>query len=118
MGLVDVYLYMDVKQALEVADHLADWFFKWSGSYSQEEFDNILDVETGGMMEIWVELYHITGDEKYKTLMERYYRRRLFEPLLEGKDVLTNMHANTTIPEVLGAAAAFRKYLAVPEPTR
>ena len=107
MGLVDVYLYMDVKQALEVADHLADWFYRWSGDYTQEEFDNILDVETGGMMEVWVELYHITKDEKYKTLMDRYYRRRLFEPLLEGKDVLTNMHANTTIPEVLGCARAY-----------
>ena len=39
--------------------------------------------------------------------MDRYYRRRLFEPLLEGKDVLTNMHANTTIPEVLGCARAY-----------
>jgi hypothetical protein len=39
--------------------------------------------------------------------MERYDRRRLFNPLLEGKDVLTNMHANTTIPEIMGAARAF-----------
>jgi len=28
-------------------------------------------------------------------------------PLLAGEDVLTNMHANTTIPEVLGAARAW-----------
>ena len=39
--------------------------------------------------------------------MSRYYRGRLFEPLLEGKDVLTNMHANTTIPEILGCARAY-----------
>lgn len=107
MGLVDVYCLMDVKQALEVADHLADWFFDWSGKYTREEFDNILDVETGGMLEVWVQLFEITGDEKYKTLMERYYRRRLFDPLLEGKDALTNMHANTTIPEILGCAKAY-----------
>jgi DUF1680 family protein len=31
----------------------------------------------------------------------------LFDPLLQGVDVLTNMHAHTTIPEVLGAARAF-----------
>lgn len=107
MGLLDVYQYMDNELALEVADHLADWFYRWSGSYTREEFDNILDVETGGMLEIWCQLYEITKNDKYQTLMERYYRRRLFEPLLEGKDVLTNMHANTTIPEVLGCARAY-----------
>ena len=34
-------------------------------------------------------------------------RREPMEPLLEGRDVLTNMHANTTIPEVLGCARAY-----------
>ena len=107
MGLVDVYRIMRVERALAIADKLADWFYRWSGSYSDEEFDDILDVETGGMLEIWADLLEITGDEKYKTLLTRYYRGRLFEPLLEGKDVLTNMHANTTIPEIMGCARAY-----------
>lgn len=107
MGLIDVFRYMKIERALTIADKLADWFYQWSGTYSKEEFDDILDVETGGMMEIWCDLLQLTGDQKYKTLIQRYYRRRLFEPLLEGKDVLTNMHANTTIPEVLGCARAY-----------
>ena len=107
MGLVDMYALLENKQALEVADKLADWFYEWSGKYTREEFDKILDMETGGMLEVWNDLWAITGDEKYNTLRERYYRRRLFEPLLEGKDVLTNMHANTTIPEILGCARAY-----------
>lgn len=107
MGLVDVYRIMKVERALAIADKLADWFYRWSGSYSDEEFDDILDVETGGMLEIWADLLEITGDEKYRTLLTRYYRGRLFEPLLEGKDVLTNMHANTTIPEIMGCARAY-----------
>lgn len=107
MGLVDVYQIMQLPKALSIADKLADWFYRWSGSYSDEAFDDILDVETGGMLEVWADLLEITGDDKYKTLLGRYYRGRLFEPLLEGKDVLTNMHANTTIPEVLGCARAY-----------
>ena len=39
--------------------------------------------------------------------MHRYDRRRLFDPLIAGEDVLTNMHANTTIPEIHGAARAW-----------
>lgn len=107
MGLVDMYLYADNKKALEIADKFADWFVTWSGSFSREKFDDILDVETGGMLEIWAELLQITGADKYRTLLERYYRSRLFQPLLEGKDPLTNMHANTTIPEALGCARAY-----------
>ena len=107
MGFIDVYRYMELEKALKLADKLADWFSRWSRGYTREEFDNILDVETGGMLEVWADLLDITGDEKYRELLEKYYRGRLFEPLLEGKDVLTNMHANTTIPEVLGCARAY-----------
>ncbi len=107
MGLVDMYIYADSKKALDIVDRFADWFVQWSGTFTREKFDDILDFETGGMLEVWADLLHITENEKYKTLLHRYYRARLFEPLLEGKDPLTNMHANTTIPEVLGCARAY-----------
>ena len=107
MGLVDIYRHMGLEEALQIADKLADWFYWWSAGYTREEFDNILDIETGGMLEVWADLLEITGNEKYRELLGRYYRARLFEPLLEGKDVLTNMHANTTIPEILGCARAY-----------
>lgn len=107
MGLVDAYRYFGSEKALMVADRFADWFLAWSGQFSRDKFDDILDVETGGMLEVWADLLEMTGNDKYKTLLERYYRSRLFQPLLEGKDPLTNMHANTTIPEVLGCARAY-----------
>lgn len=107
MGLVDSYRYFGSEKALMVADRFADWFLAWSSQFSREKFDDILDVETGGMLEVWADLLEMTGNGKYKTLLERYYRSRLFQPLLEGKDPLTNMHANTTIPEVLGCARAY-----------
>lgn len=107
MGLVDMYRLAGNEQALAVLINFAEWFHRWSGQFNREEFDNILDVETGGMLEVWADLYQITGDERHLQLLNRYDRPRFFEPLLAGKDVLTNMHANTTIPEVLGAARAW-----------
>ncbi len=107
MGLVDMYRYAGNETALSVADHFADWFYDWSGRFDRDQMDDILDFETGGMLEIWVQLYDITRDDKYKKLMECYYRQRLFTPLLNGEDPLTNMHANTTIPEVIAAAEAY-----------
>lgn len=107
MGLFDAYKYASNTQALSVMENASNWFHKWTGDFSREQMDNLLDIETGGMLEVWADLYGATGEHKYKDLLERYTRARLFDPLLAGKDVLTNTHANTTIPEILGAARAY-----------
>ena len=107
MGLVDMYKYAGNEKALAIAERWAQWFLNWTASFTREQMDDILDVETGGMLEIWADLYGITGKECYLTLMKRYYRGRLFDALLAGRDPLTNMHANTTIPEVCGCARAY-----------
>lgn len=114
MGLIDMYRYAGNEQALRIAEKFADWFYRWSGKFTREQMDDILDYETGGMLEIWAELFGIArarGDDErtamYGALMERYWRGRLFDRLLRGEDPLTNMHANTTIPEVLGCARAY-----------
>ncbi len=107
MGLLDMYIYTDNSQALCIAEKYSEWFLRYSERFTREEFDNILDFETGGMLEIWATLLEITGKEMYRLLLERYYRGRLFDRLLKGEDPLTNMHANTTIPEILGCAKAY-----------
>ena len=107
MGLYDMYAFADNARALEIADKAADWFHRWSAQLSREQMDDKLDVETGGMLEVWANLYGATGERKYLDLIERYTRSRLFEPLLADGDPLTNMHANTTIPEAHGAARAY-----------
>jgi DUF1680 family protein len=107
MGLYDMYSLAGSEQALEIADNFADWFHRWTGQLSREQMDDKLDVETGGMLEAWADLYGATGKRKYLDLIVRYTRSRLFEPLLDGQDPLTNQHANTTIPEVHGAARAY-----------
>ena len=106
-GLIDMYRYAGNGQALEIADRFADWFVRYSGKFSREEFDNVLDFETGGMLEVWATLLELTSKEKYRVLLDRYYRGRLFDRLLSGEDPLTNMHANTTIPEAIGCAKAY-----------
>jgi DUF1680 family protein len=107
MGLIDQNRLAGNELALKIADRFADWFDAWSAKFTREQFDDILDVETGGMLEVWADLLELTGEEKYRRLLKRYYRGRLFEPLLRGEDPLTNMHANTTIPEILGCARAW-----------
>ena len=107
MGLWDMYAVGGNTQALEILVKWARWFHRWSGQFSTEQMDEILDVETGGMLEVWANLYGATGEREHYELIQRYDRRRLFNPLIAGQDVLTNKHMNTTIPEVQGAARAW-----------
>jgi len=107
MGLYDVYELLGSQQALEILIRAADWFYRWSGQLKRQEMDDLLDFETGGMLEAWANLYGASGDARHKELIYRYDRPRLFERLLRGEDPLTNRHANTTIPEAHGAARAY-----------
>lgn len=107
MGLLDQYRIAGNERALEVASAFAGWFHTWTSGLSRQQLDDILDRETGGMLEVWADLLAFTGDRTASDLIERYDRRRFFEPLLAGADVLTNKHANTQIAEILGAARAW-----------
>ena len=107
MGLFDMYAWAGNQQALDILVKWARWFSRWSSQFTRGQLDDMLDVETGGMLEVWADLYSVTGDKEHYDLINRYDRPRLFNPLLAGEDPLTNMHANTTIPEILGAARAW-----------
>ena len=107
MGLVDMAVYGGNRQALEIAVNFSKWFHRWTRDIPREKLDDILDVETSGMLEVWAELLRLTGEPMYRDLIKAYDRRRLFDRLLAGEDPLTNRHANTTIPEAIGAARAY-----------
>lgn len=107
MGLLDMYRYTGNKEAFEVAEKFAEFFYDFTKDKSREEMDSILEYETGGMLEIWADFYEFTKDNKYKELIAKYDRRKFFDPLLEGVDAITNMHANTTIPEIIGCARVY-----------
>ncbi len=107
MGLVDMAVYGGNRQALEIAVNFSKWFYRWTRDIPREKMDDILDVETSGMLEVWAELLQLTGEKMYRDLLDTYDRRRLFARLLAGEDPLTNRHANTTIPEAIGAARAY-----------
>ena len=107
MGLFEMYALTGNTQALDIMDRWADWFTRWTNKWTRQHMDDILDWETGGMLEAWSNLYGVTGKQAHLDLMYRYDRPRLFDRLLKGEDALTNMHANTTVPEIQGAARAW-----------
>ncbi len=110
MGLVDAYRYAGSDQALEIADHLADWYIKWIERASAVDPDIAYKGEQGGMLEQWAELYNITKNEKYLTLIDAYKNNYMFTELENGSDVLSDNHANASIPISHGSARLYEVF--------
>lgn len=108
MGLYDMYTKTGSKQALEVMENFADWFHTWTDKLiAENNAAAIYQGETSGMLEIWANLYGVTKEQKYLDLMERYGNPNIFQELQQGKEALSNNHANASIPWSHGSARIY-----------
>ncbi|MCB0853144.1 MAG: glycoside hydrolase family 127 protein, partial [Bacteroidetes bacterium] len=101
-GLRDAYLYGESQEAREMLVKLTDWMILLVSQLSEEQIQDMLRSEHGGLNETFADVAAITGDEKYLKLAQQFSHQVLLEPLLKEKDILTGMHANTQIPKVIG----------------
>ena len=106
-GLLDAYLYSGNEQALAAAEGMAGWVGHWHQSISDEHMQRILQTEFGGMQEVLANLYAVTGKRQYLFMASRFEKRMFFDPLAARRDELKGIHANTHIPQVIGAARAY-----------
>ncbi|MCD8048969.1 MAG: glycoside hydrolase family 127 protein [Clostridia bacterium] len=108
-GLLDAYNMAGNETALSVVIKFADWAVEGTSNLTDDEMQTMLDVEYGGMNEVFAELYDITGEEKYLETAVRFTHDEILEPLSQETDELTGLHANTQIPKIIGAAAIFEQ---------
>lgn len=101
-GLIDAYRITDSEKAKNIVIKLGDWFIDLIEPLSDEQIQNILRTEHGGITESFADLYMITKDEKYLETAKKLTHKSFLEPLLNKEDKLTGMHANTQIPKILG----------------
>ncbi|TLM77246.1 beta-L-arabinofuranosidase domain-containing protein [Microbulbifer harenosus] len=101
-GLRDAYLYADSQQALAMLVALSDWGALLVESLTDEQVQQILKSEHGGLNEIYADVAEITGEQRYLTVAKRLSHRTILEPLKQQQDALTGLHANTQIPKVIG----------------
>ena len=107
MGLKDVYGRLGSETAAAILDRQADWYVRWTARMQARHPDAVYSGEQGGMLEIWADLYALTGDEKYRTLIDAYADNPLFARLDGGADALSDNHANASIPVSHGAARLY-----------
>jgi len=86
---------------------VARWVDTWTASKTPEHMQEILDNEFGGMNEILYNLASATGDDRWAVVGDRFTKTKFFNPLALRKDELRGLHANTHMPEVIGAARRY-----------
>lgn len=101
-GLRDAYLIAGNIKARSMLINLTDWFLEMVEDLSDDQIQEMLRSEHGGLNEVFADVADITGDSKYVELAKNFSDRTILDPLLERKDQFTGLHANTQIPKVVG----------------
>ena len=106
-GLLDMYVYCDNPQALEVCKKFGDWVIARNAKLSDEQMQKMLGAEHGGMNDVLANLYGLTGERKYLAIAQRFNHMAVLGPASNREDKLTGLHANTQIPKFVGTARQY-----------
>src|SRR5258706_14972106 len=80
----------------------SDWFVRLANSLTEQQMQNMLQTGHGGPNEVLADVADITGEKKYLDAACKFSHKAILEPLEHNEDKLTNLHANTQIPKVIG----------------
>jgi uncharacterized protein len=106
-GLLDTATLSGDPEALETLLGMARWTERWVEPLDAAQMARVLEREYGGMNELLYNLAAVTADARWSALAHRFDRARVFGPLAAGRDELEGLHANTTIPEIVGAERGY-----------
>ncbi len=102
-GLLDAYNQTGNKDALAIQVRFSDWAVELLDHLNENQMQNMLRCEYGGMTEVLVNTYALTGSKKYLDLSYRFYDSPVLDPLANHQDKLNGFHANTIIPKAIGS---------------
>ena len=101
-GLIDAYTLTGNEKAKKMLIQLSDWCLNLTANLSDDQIQQMLRSEHGGMNEVFADVAAITGNKKYLVMAEKFSHKVILDPLLKNTDALNGIHANTQIPKVIG----------------
>jgi uncharacterized protein len=101
-GLRDAYRYAGNQDAKKMLVEFSEWAIVLSSHLDDQQMQQMLRSEHGGMNEVLADVAEITGDKKYLAAAIRFSHQSVLQPLEKNQDKLTGLHANTQIPKVIG----------------
>jgi uncharacterized protein len=106
-GLRDAYHLCGNKKALEVEEKFAGWIYSVVSVMTEQQVQEMLRCEYGGISETFEDLYADTKNEKYLNLTNIFYQKAILDSLKAGKDILPGTHCNTNIPKLIALARLY-----------
>ncbi|MPT48202.1 MAG: glycoside hydrolase family 127 protein [Sphingobium sp.] len=107
-GLMDAQTYTGNDKGIAILVGLSGYIEKVFAPLNDEQIQTILDCEFGGINESFAELYTRTKDPRWLHMARvTFYHDKVMNPLVDGRDELANLHANTTIPKLIGMARLY-----------
>lgn len=101
-GLRDAYLIAGSEQAKTMLFGLGEWFLNLTSKLSDEQIQQMLYSEYGGLNAVFADMATISDDKRYLKLAHQFTHNSIIDPLLKKQDKLTGLHANTQIPKIIG----------------
>ena len=106
-GLRDAWLYTGNSTAKTVFLNLADWTQTITGKLSEEQMQQMMACEFGGMNEVLADAYALSGKSAHLALARKFEHKAVMDPLAAQHDELAGLHANTQIPKIIGEARLY-----------
>jgi len=110
-GLLDMYQLTGNQQAWSVVLKMANYFVarvqNVEKQYGDTRWQQILNVEYGGMPDVMYRIFAITGNATHSWLAHMFDNQAFLGPLAANKDNLARLHANTHLPQIQGAARRY-----------
>jgi len=106
-GLVAVCRLTELDSARTVLSSLCSWITRRVLGWDEHTHQTVLSVEYGGMNDCLYDAYSILGSEAILRAAHRFDELPLFEAMAQKRDILNGLHANTTIPKILGGLKRF-----------
>lgn len=106
-GLADAYIYCDNPKALTIVEGMADWTGRILTNLTEEQRLKMLNCEYGGMNEVLVNIYILTGNKKYLDLSYKFQDEFVMGQLAKRIDPMTGKHSNTNVPKAIGTARRY-----------
>lgn len=106
-GLFEAQTHCGNQKALSVATKLGDFIDGVFAKINDDQLQQVLNCEHGGIAESMAELYSRTDDQRWLALAIRIRHRKTLDPMFEQRDALSHLHANTQIPKVIGLARIY-----------
>ena len=103
-GLRDAYELCGNEKALEVNRKLGEWTGFIIDQMNDDQMQEMMKCEHGGINESLADLFALTGEEKFLGWSRKFHHKSILDSLSAGVDVLPGKHGNTQVPKLVGLA--------------